>query len=99
MVCELPLPVRWHIVTLPVHGVAVRVAVEVGPPGVLVRVAVKVGGPTVLVRVGVFVTPGGVVEVRVGVFVTPGGVVAVRVAVAGVGLPQLPLGRPVTVTV
>src|SRR5687767_10519249 len=64
MVCQLPFPVRWHIVTRPVHGVAVAAgvpSVEVGTAVVgtavvgtvvAVRVPVVVGGTTVLVTVG-----------------------------------------------
>ncbi len=58
MVCELPLPVLWQIVTLPEHGVAVLAGVLVAVPvaiSVAVRVAVLAGGDGVKVRVAVFV--------------------------------------------
>lgn len=61
-----PLPVRWHIVTLPEHGVAVV-------PGVLVTTEVRVAvAATVAVRV--------IVAIWVAVVVAT--VVAVRVMVA-----------------
>jgi hypothetical protein len=101
MVCELPLPVRWHMVILPWHGTVVRVAatvpVMVGP---VVRVmlgwVVPVGTAVMAVRVAVDVPA--VIEGTA--------VMAVRVAVdvpavvvtptEGVG--HAPPPAPVTVT-
>ncbi len=86
----MPLPVRWHTVTLPWHGTVVRV-------GAIVPVMV---GPVVLVRVTA------IVLVPVGTAVVGTAVMAVRVAVEvpaveviptdGVG--HAPPPAPVTVT-
>ena len=81
MVWLSPWLVRWHMVTLPLHGVTV------GPPAVEVRV-------TVITAVDVRVPVATLVEVRVVVAGTAvvATEVAVRVVVGGVGQPPPPSG-------